>query len=73
VLISLSISLYFSYPIVVIVDRYAIASRAMMAMPETAVNEYHFLPGAENEVGATWQVLTMKPVTIALCMEELSD
>jgi hypothetical protein len=73
VLISLFISLYLSYPIFVIVDRYAIATRAIMTMPEAAVNEDNFSQAAENEIRATWQALTMQPITISLCIKEPAD
>jgi hypothetical protein len=67
-LISFSISLYLLNPVFAIVDRYAISACAMMAMPEAPMNENHFLPAAEDEIRAAWQVLSMKSVAVALRM-----
>ena len=67
--ISLPISSYFFNPIFVILNRYPIAARAMMAMPEAAMYKNNFLPAAENDVGAAWQVFSMETIAISLRMQ----
>ncbi len=66
ILVSLPVFLYLFDPIFAIVDWHTITACALVTMPEAAVDEDNFLSAAENEVRATWQILSMEPVSIAL-------
>ena len=73
VLVLLSVSSDFGDPVASVRLRYARAALAIVAVPEAAMDEDHFLPANEGDVGLAGEIGAVEAVAIAELSEEAAD
>jgi len=59
-----SVAADFFNPVFGIGFGFALASGAVVPMPEAAVNKDDFLAGRKNQIGFSWKVFSVKPEAV---------